>query len=66
MTQIHNNQDFHGIFEHQHLDVYRVALASAAECAAALDLLAVYQVQGTEDGRCLVNRVGAMLRRMAR
>ncbi len=45
---------------------YRIALASAAECAAALDLLAVYGVKGLKEGRLLVNRLGAMLRRMAR
>ena len=121
MTQTHTQQEFDGVFSHERLDVYRVAvrftgwawpasqrlpagrssvrdqlmrasesvvlniaegaqqvspqmarkhyriaLASAAECAAALDLMEVYRVQGVDDGRCLVNRVGAMLRRMAR
>ena len=44
---------------------YRVALGSAAECAAGLDLLAIRGVP-TEPGRDLINRVGMMLRRLAR
>ena len=43
---------------------YRIALGSAAECSAAVDLLGIYGVADPEQGRILVRRVGAMLRRM--
>ncbi|MBC8425308.1 four helix bundle protein [bacterium] len=121
MAQTHTQQDFEGVFSHERLDVYRIALrftrwawpasqrlpvgrsavrdqlmrasegvvlniaegaqqvspqmarkhyrialASAAECAAGLDLLEVYRVQGVDEGRQLVNRIGAMLRKMVR
>ena len=45
---------------------YRIALASAAEAAAALDLLDTYGINGLADGQALIQRVGAMLRKMAR
>ena len=45
---------------------YRIALASAAECSAALDLLSAYWKASFEEGHCLINRIGAMLRKLAR
>jgi four helix bundle protein len=45
---------------------YRVALGSAAECAAALDLMELYGATRIDDGRVAIRRVGAMLRKMAR
>ena len=43
---------------------YTIAMGSAAECAAALDLFEVYGVGHVDDGRNLVRRVGAMLQRL--
>ncbi len=45
---------------------YRIALGSAAECAAVLDLLRIQKLTTDEAGSQLVARVGAMLNRMAR
>ena len=45
---------------------YRIALGSAAECAAALDLMELYGATRIEHGRDTIRRVGAMLRKMAR
>ena len=44
---------------------YRVALGSAAECSAAVDLMEIYGVTDPEQGRALIRRVGAMLWKMA-
>ena len=44
----------------------RIALASAAECAAALELLAAFSGGSPAEGRVLLNRTGAMLRKLAR
>jgi four helix bundle protein len=45
---------------------YRIALGSAAECSAVLDLLAAYGVGRLGEGQQLIGRAGAMLRRLAR
>ena len=45
---------------------YRIALGSAAECAAVLDLLSAYGLQRLGEGRQLIGRTGAMLRKLAR
>jgi len=45
---------------------YRIALGSAAECAAVLDLLAAYGVVRLAEGQQLIGRTGAMLRKLAR
>ncbi|MBW2523926.1 MAG: four helix bundle protein [Deltaproteobacteria bacterium] len=45
---------------------YRIALGSAAECSAVLDLLSSYGVGRLGAGRQLIGRAGAMLRRLAR
>ena len=45
---------------------YRIALGSAAECAAALDLLALHGAGNLQDGHQLIHRIGAMMRRLAR
>lgn len=45
---------------------YRIALGSAAECAAVLDLLAAYGVTRLSKGQQLIGRTGAMLRKLAR
>lgn len=45
---------------------YRIALGSAAESAAALDLLQAYGVEQLQTGVRLIARVGSMLRVMAR
>jgi four helix bundle protein len=45
---------------------YRIALGSAAECAAALDLMEACGAGRLDAGRGLIGRVGAMLRRLAR
>lgn len=45
---------------------YRIALGSAAECSAVLDLLAAYGVGRLGEGQQLIGRTGAMLRKLAR
>ena len=45
---------------------YRIALGSASEVAAALDLLEIYDVSDLDDGITLLNRLGCMLRVMSR
>jgi len=45
---------------------YRVAFGSAAECAAALDLLALHGASNLHEGHQLIHRIGAMMRRLAR
>ena len=45
---------------------YRIALASAAECAAIIDLLALYSVPNLEHPEHLIQRIGQMLRVMIR
>ena len=44
----------------------RIALGSAVECAAALDLMAVYGLDRLEAGHQLIGRCGAMLCKLAR
>ena len=44
---------------------FRIAMASAGECAAALDVAEAFGIR-VEAGRPLVRRVGAMLRRLSR
>jgi len=45
---------------------YRVTFGSAAECAAALDLLALHGASNLQEGHQLIHRIGAMMRRLAR
>ena len=45
---------------------YRIAFASAAECAAAIDLMDIRHIQGTSEGRSLFRRIGAMLHKLVR
>ena len=45
---------------------YRIALCSAAELASVLDLLEIYEIMHVDEARRLVNRIGAMLRKLSR
>jgi len=45
---------------------YRIALGSAAEASAALDLIAIIGTIDTNDAQVLVNRIGKMLNSLAR
>ena len=45
---------------------YRIALGSAAEVAAAFDLIALRCTRPLAEPTLLINRVGMMLRRLAR
>jgi len=45
---------------------YRIALASAAESSAALDLITIIEAIDTGEAQVLINRIGKMLNSMAR
>lgn len=45
---------------------YRIALGSAAECSAVLNLLRAYGVGRLGEAQQLIGRSGAMLRKLAR
>ncbi len=44
---------------------YRIAIASAAECSAALDLLTAAGIAATDEGQQLLGSIGKMLNRLA-
>ena len=43
---------------------YRIAFASAAECAAAIDLMSIRNAKQSHDARILIERIGMMLKKL--